>query len=76
MPNGFKFGMGDMVPLMGGHAWNFDNQPNADTKPWEEPVNLMGNYDGEMVSGHNFVNERTRIAHENILLHCMIGLVD
>jgi hypothetical protein len=48
MPDGFKLGMGDMVPLMGGHAWNVADQPNA-ANPWTEPVTLMGNYDGELI---------------------------
>ena len=36
MPANFTVGLGDMVPRMGGHAWNIDEQPNALT--WVEPI--------------------------------------
>jgi len=49
MPAGFEIGMGDMVPLMGGHAWNVANQPSA-SNPWVAPVWIMGPYDGSIVS--------------------------
>jgi len=49
MPAGFEIGMGDMVPLMGGHAWNFANQPTS-ASAWEDPVWVMGPYDGSIVS--------------------------
>mmetsp|Transcript_2103 Transcript_2103/g.3094 ORF Transcript_2103/g.3094 Transcript_2103/m.3094 type:complete len:340 (-) Transcript_2103:195-1214(-) len=50
MPDGFHVGIGDFVPLMGGHAWDMENQPNAAAgKPWVDPVWVMGPYDGTIV---------------------------
>jgi len=37
MPNGFVVPASDMVPHMGGHAWDPDQQP-ADAMSWMEPV--------------------------------------
>ena len=36
MPPGFEVPPGDLVPLMGGHAWDVDAQPTAAT--WTEPI--------------------------------------
>jgi len=43
MPAGFNVGMDDMVPFMGGHAWDISKQPSPD-KPWVEPTLVMGTY--------------------------------
>lgn len=48
MPNGFVVPASDMVPHMGGHAWDPDQQP-ADAMSWMEPVWTMGTYDGSVV---------------------------
>jgi hypothetical protein len=48
MPSGFVIGIGDMVPLMGGHAWDTSNQPSP-SNPWEDPFWIMGPYDGTIV---------------------------
>jgi hypothetical protein len=48
MPNGFQIGLYDMVPLMGGHAWDFDTQP-ASSNEWVDPIWIMGPYDGTIV---------------------------
>ena len=51
MPDNFVVGIGDMVPLMGGHAWDVANQPNATAgKPWVDPLWIMGTYDGSIVN--------------------------
>jgi len=47
MPAGFEVPTGDMVPLMGAHAWDVSNQPSA-TNPWVEPIYLMGSHDGDI----------------------------
>jgi len=49
MPAGFVIGLEDMIPLMGGHAWNESNQPSA-SNPWVAPMWMMGPYDGSIVS--------------------------
>ena len=48
MPDGFAVGLGDFIPLMGGHAWDMANQPNA-SNPWVDPIWVMGPYDGTIV---------------------------
>lgn len=49
MPSGYDLGVGDMIPLMGGHAWDISNQPNA-SNPWVDPLWIMGPYDGTLVN--------------------------
>lgn len=48
MPPGFQVGMTDMLPLMGGHSWNPDQEP-ASTFDWVEPIWIMGPYDGGLI---------------------------
>lgn len=48
MPADFVVGMGDMVPLMGGHAWNPSHEPPSFLE-WDTPVWIMGPYDGGIV---------------------------
>lgn len=48
MPAGFTVDSTAMIPLMGGHAWNFADQP-SDSNSWAEPVWVMGPYDGDIV---------------------------
>jgi len=43
MPSGFQVGIADMIPLMGGHAWNFVQQPSS-AMEWAEPIWIMGPY--------------------------------
>jgi len=47
MPSSFHVGAGDMVPLMGGHAWDEANQPSPE-KPFVDPVWVMGTYDKDI----------------------------
>ena len=49
MPDNFAVGLGDFVPLMGGHAWDKANEPNLSTNPWVDPIWIMGPYDGTIV---------------------------
>ena len=50
MPAGFTVDSTAMVPLMGGHAWDFADQPNfTAANPWVEPMWIMGPYDGGIV---------------------------
>ncbi len=44
MPADFVVGMGDFVPLMGGHAWNPVHEPPSALE-WVDPVWIMGSYD-------------------------------
>jgi hypothetical protein len=48
MPADFVVGMSDMIPLMGGHAWNPSHEPDS-VETWDTPVWLMGPYDGGIV---------------------------
>lgn len=48
MPSGFEVPLGDMVPLMGAHAWDISTQPGPNNT-WVEPVWLMGTYDGPII---------------------------
>lgn len=48
MPAGFVVGMGDMLPLMGGHAWNPSQEPLSNLE-WDTPIWIMGPYDGGIV---------------------------
>jgi len=50
MPEGFEFGLGDNVPLMGGHSWNVENQPDLTSGSWEDPIWIMGSYDGAITN--------------------------
>lgn len=73
MPAGFEIGMGDMIPLMGGHAWNFTNQP-SNASEWEDPVWVMGPYDGSIVYyepmvPYSFVSGDTEKTYEEDLTY-------
>lgn len=46
MPDGFNFGLYDIVPLMGGHNWNQATQPDLTVEKWSDPFWIMGTYDG------------------------------
>jgi len=48
MPADFVVGLGEMVPLMGGHAWNPSDEPPSFLE-WDTPVWVMGPYDGGIV---------------------------
>jgi len=49
MPDNFVVGIGDFIPLMGGHAWDVATQPDLSIAPWVDPVWIMGPYDGTIV---------------------------
>lgn len=46
-PDGFEFGVADMVPLMGTHSWDVSQAP-INGNSWVEPVWVMGTYDGNV----------------------------
>lgn len=48
MPAGFVVGIADMVPLMGGHAWDPNSEPPSNLE-WVDPVWIMGPYAGTIV---------------------------
>jgi len=48
MPDGFEYDAVGNVPLMGGHSWNFNQQPST-RNPWVDPIWIMGTYDGKIV---------------------------
>ena len=48
MPEGFDFGPYDVVPNSGTHAWNPTTLPAPGE--WEEPIWIMGTYDGGIAS--------------------------
>lgn len=48
MPAGFVVGMADMIPLMGGHAWNLDQNPPSSLE-WVDPIWIMGPYNGGII---------------------------
>jgi hypothetical protein len=73
MPAGFVIGLEDMIPLMGGHAWNESNQPSA-SNPWVAPMWMMGPYDGSIVNYEpmvplSFVSGDTDNSHEEELTY-------
>ena len=47
MPDNFVVGLGDFIPLMGGHAWDRANEPTSEN--WVNPIWIMGPYDGTLV---------------------------
>jgi hypothetical protein len=48
MPEGYRVGIADMVPLMGGHAWNPQQEPPSFME-WMEPIWIMGPYNGNII---------------------------
>lgn len=48
MPSGFSNKISDAVPIMGGHAWNSDQEPPSSNE-WVDPIWIMGPYDGGIV---------------------------
>jgi hypothetical protein len=48
LPANFVVMPGDMVPVMGGHAWDPATQPDSAFN-WTEPVMVMGYYDNEFL---------------------------
>jgi len=77
MPAGFEIGMGDMIPLMGGHAWNFTNQP-SNASEWEDPVWVMGPYDGSIVSfelTRLFLKIRAVCEYDSTLVNSFLDVV-
>jgi len=48
MPDGFEYAALDNIPLMGGHSWDFNQQPST-INPWVNPIWIMGTYDGKIV---------------------------
>lgn len=48
MPADYVVGVGDFVPLMGGHAWNPAHEPPSFLE-WVDPVWIMGSYDGGII---------------------------
>lgn len=44
MPANFVVEMGGFVPLMGGHAWNPEQEPPSFVE-WVDPIWIMGSYD-------------------------------
>lgn len=48
MPDGFVVDGEALVPMMGDHAWNVANQPDAGN-PFADPVWVMGTHDGRTV---------------------------
>ena len=49
VPKDFEVGPLDMVPLMGGHAWNVLTQPSK-TSPWVDPIWIMSPFDGKITN--------------------------
>ncbi len=47
MPPGFVVGLEDMIPLMGGHAWNPNQEPPSSLE-WVNPIWIMGPYNGDI----------------------------
>ena len=48
MPADYVVGVGDFVPLMGGHAWNPVHEPPSFLE-WNDPIWIMGSYDGGII---------------------------
>jgi len=48
MPEGYRSGITDKIPLMGGHAWNLQQEPPSSME-WVEPIWVMGPYNGDIV---------------------------
>jgi len=47
MPEGFVVGPDHAVVMMGGHAWNPDQEPPSSAE-WVDPVWIMGTYDAQI----------------------------
>ena len=48
MPAGYVVGIADMIPLMGGHAWDLNQVPPS-SQEWVDPIWVMGPYNGGII---------------------------